>query len=632
MLGVRSMVALAATLCLVGCSDDTFHDLSPDEDEAQDSKVTLCLRVRMSDSGVPASRADGTPANETPGTDRENVVGAMLLLVYDADDNRLIDYVDLSGSQIEAMQSSPGLVVPVGARKGQRVYIYAVANPTEGMRLALSPTDEGKDVAYVSPYTDYRDVMDALVPGSGGHQTELEASADGSIPMTGVFRVGESGTGNIITIPDGDNTEEDPLTVTAEMSRIVAKMHVLAMSETDATGSSDVAYVPAKDRTAPADTGDDSARIGWIRLSDVRYMPNGINRSTYIFPHFNSAGNPMDCNMNLTGYDSGGYFNNSLYNKEFVYYGGVSLHQANVINPGYFSQAEEFDQTRLDKTNDNSNSPDRYTRGMYCPENYFDIPTSNGSFFAGYDGAIPMVTHLSVAARLTPCNIVVLKDYASMMDNFVAQYEANPDKFCETYSLTADDFTDADVSRWMAIKERYFSAGVLPDVYRDDYRIIKTHNESDAADIIKWSLMANRLWSGSDADFENGKYPAGTFHVYDTHHDGVATAEVVYTQRYLYLTAGAVNKASGANMKIKTYSVPHVGGWGYYYTYLDQLGQTSGYVTPYTSSQVTRNTYYLVTVRSFGSPGGTITRPEYIKVNTKSVDWVYDGVGDINLY
>ncbi len=77
--------------------------------------------------------------------------------------------------------------------------------------------------------------------------------------------------------------------------------------------------------------------------------------------------------------------------------------------------------------------------------------------------------------------------------------------------------------------------------------------------------------------------------------------------------------------------MPHIGGWGYYYTYLDQL-QTAQNRTPYTASQVTRNTYYLITVGNFGVPGGSTSQPEYIRVNTEPVGWDYEGKSDIDLH
>jgi len=611
-------------LTLTACSDDPAGHL-PDKD-VHDGNVALRFHMRLNGSGVPGVSRSQT--NETPGTSRENAINTISLFVYNADTDVLTDYINLTESQVEEIQSKTGLVVPISARKGQKVYIYALANQTDAMRRTFSYGLIGKNAVFASSHTDYWDVIDEFVQGSHGHQTELENNTTGAIPMTGIFRT-DGAADNVITIPDNDNND-DPLMVSTDMSRIVAKMHMLV----NIGGGVEVAYVHAEDMSAHDETTDDPYAnwIGWIRLDNVRYMPNGINKSTYIFPHVNQAGNLMDLNMNLTDYVSDNRFDSQLYDRDFVYYNGLIRHEINVTTPEHFAQAEAFDQTRLNNTMDNINHADRYTHGMYSPENYFDIPDNDG-FAKNYDGAIPVVTHLTVAARLTPRNIVVLKDYADKMDGFVNYYKDNPDQFRANYSLTVTDFTDVDVNRWeTVIRDRYFSETNSPQPYRNDYFIIRTFSEADAADLIKWSLMANKLWSGDDTDFENGKYPAMTFYVYDTNYDREATAETVFKQRFLYLTAGAVNKASETNMKIKTYSVPHVGGWGYYYTYFDQTGQTPGSIIPYAASQVTRNTYYLMTVSNIDSPGGTITRPEYIKVNTMSVDWVYDGRGDINLH
>lgn len=633
-------VVLAFTLVLAGCADDILRVPEPVTNEEQERDVYIRFRVSLAGEGVPGtsragSRADGIPDDETPGSDMENKVITMCLAVYDTASGMMLDCVYIAEDQVSQILSDNGLVVPVFARGGQDLYIYAVVNPTAKMRTLLSSGQNARDLAIYSDYSDYWDVIDEFIPGSAGHQTLLETNNAAGIPMTGVFRA-DGHADDIITIDSNHATKDDPVNVSADVSRVVAKVHVLAKSAPfTLTDGSVVEYVDAIDKTAKIRENEGSSVfsnwIGWIRLSDVRYIPNGMNKSTWLFPHENGDGKLTDLNMDLTSYVSGIGFDKSRYDSDFVYYYGVNLHKVNISPEGYMAGAETFDQNRLDLTGGSADA-NRYTRGMYCLENYFDTP-ADGSFFADNTVSIPMVTHLSVAAKLTPRNIVVAKDYADKMDKFVKMYEDSPDKFYRKYGLASDDFSDADVKRWETLlKERYFGESTLPDVYRSDFRIVRALSEKDAADLINWSLMANFLWSGEDTDFEKGRYPAATFYVYDTNYDvEEGYVDNMWTQRYLYLTAGAVNLATDENARIKTYSVPHISGWGYYYTYLDQLGQTAGNVTPYTASQVTRNTYYLVSVSNFGVPGGTITRPEYIKVNTVPVNWVYQGKGDINL-
>lgn len=640
-------VVLTVMLTLTACSDDTSGELLPDDEEAYGGSVSLHFHLRLSDggvSGVSLSRADMS----TPGTNRENAVNTICLFIYDADSNELVDDIYLTEGQVTAIQSSVGLVVPISARKGQEVYIYAVANPTEGMRRAFSLGGNVKDIFFASTRSDYWDVIEEFVPDSGGHQVALENSDTGAIPMTGIFKE-DGADGDVITIPDGDTVDDVPLKVTAEVSRVVAKVHMLVVSKTYNIDGEDLVYVNAVDISAGDKQTDGKAEdysgwIGWIRLSDVRYMPNGINKSTYIFPHVNGAGGLMDCNMNLADYVGNGEFDSRLYDRDFVYYDGLSLHEVNVVTPDNFAQAEAFDQSRLDKTI-GTDAPDRYTRGMYCPENYFDTPAEM-DFYNVQKNAIPMVTHLSIATRLVPKDLLVLTDFPEKLDAFfkAAKEAGFSNSFYKSYGITKDDINlEEDAKLWESIKKDYFGEDYtrkdpvdnekygLSQVFRKDFYMFSSRNIKEANSFINWSLVVRRLWSGDDKEFSDSKYPKNTYYVYDTKYDGVSSWSET-GRKYVYLVAGAVALADGDNIGIKLYSVPHVGGWGYYYTYIDNNNSTVGGLTPFTASQVTRNTYYLVTVNNFGTPGGTITDPEYIRVNTEPVNWDYGGRGDINLH
>lgn len=633
-------------MLFAGCSDDVLREDLPEEEKPA-GNVYIRLQMNLNSDGPAGSRAasrageGSTDPETTPGTFQEEAVNTVDILVFDAATDKLTDIVFLDETQVGQITSAGGLVVPIFAKQGQTVKIYAAVNMTAAMRQFFTLGSTGTNFSLSSTGNSYWDVINEFVPGSNGKQTTLE-TAKGCIPMTGQFKVvsvsdgdtdNTAGSGDI-TIK-GHTTKDNPLSVKADVSRIVAKVHVLAKTEEHTVTSGEkVQYAFAKEQI----NNTESEWIGWIRLENVRYILNGTNKSTYIFPQANSTEDQYlwkDPNMDLAHYRKGEMF--SDYENDFMFYDGMSLHRENISPTSHFAQAEKYvEENTWNNTVNGSDNTDRYTAGLYCLENYFDTPAAKSdddNFYATRVDAIPMITHLSIAAKLTPLSIVVRKDYKERMDEFVKAYEDDPDDFCKKYGLTAGDFKNSDSDRWTnTIKERYFGSETEANVYHTEFRIIKTQSEADAADLINWSLMINNLWSGDDADFENGKYPASTFYVYDTKYDGEQTAEATWNQRYLYLTAGAVNAATAANIKIKTYSVPHIGGWGYYYTYLDQLKQTANGKTPYTASQVTRNTYYLVTVGNFGFPGGTVTRPEYIKVNTMPVGWDYSGRGDINLH
>lgn len=649
---------LVAATCFAGCNEDTIREDFPEKEEIT-GNVYIRFRMNLSGNGIPGGTRAGegtNPGNETPGADKENAVNTIDLLVYDAESDKLTDIVPVGAEQIEQFKKNPdyNFYVSVYAGKGQKVKIYAAVNMTERMRQQFNFSRSGNDVFLSSAYNDYWNVIEEFVPGSSGKQETLENCDAACIPMTGQFVIDATGGGEI-EITEGHATKEDALQVKADVSRIVAKIHVLATMTKEFTLSTGekVRYVHAEDKTSNSEqpsgkaTEDYTNWIGWIRLKDVRYMPNAVNKSTYLFPQANNKEGLYpwkDLNMDLESYVVGGQdidmgFDTPAWAKDYVFYNGLSLHKENISAAGHLAQAEAYDSPKYNNTVNEPYSGNRYTKGMYCPENYFDSPAISADAFGNYEEALPMVTHVSIAARLTPRRIVIVKDYAEKMKVFVNGYKAKKEEFLGQYGLTTGDFTDEDVNRWEKIEKSYDAEGRkyfsgTDNLYREVFRIIKTDSEADAADIINWSLKINRLWSRNAADFENGKYPDGTFYVYDVKYDNlqVAPSAIDWKQGYLYLTAGAVAAATADNIDIKTYSVPHLGGWGYYFTYLDQLGQTQNGKTPYTASQVTRNTYYLITVGNFGMPGGSISRPEYIRVNTEAVGWDYAGRGEINLH
>ncbi len=630
-----------------GCvNDDMLPDCSSEEEKPA-GNVYIRLQMDLNSDGPGDSRAssradEGSTDPQTPGTSKENAVNTVDILVFDAATDKLAYVEFLDANRINKLTSADGVVVPIFAAQGQMVKIYAAVNMTEAMRRTFVIGAAMSDLSVSSTGSSYWDVINEFVPGSNGKQTELEA-AGGGIPMTGRFKFTdknfETEGDDVITISGEHFTEDNPLYVKADVSRIVAKVHVLALCPDLTDMQLKVKYVNTVDTEAEADPGDNWAKwIGWIRLDNVRYILNGTNKSTYIFPQSNGVASQYalkDLNMDLFSYRNGRRFTG--FEDDFMYYSGMALHKENISAQSHFSQVEEFKQETYDNTTKKSNDvADRYTDGLYCAENYFNMPAAGSEddlFCTERKDAIPMITHLSIAAKLTPRRIVVKKDFKEKMNLFVKDFVENPETFYKKYGLKPTDFTDSDKDRWNnIIKDRYFKNETDENVYRNEFRIIKTDSEADAADIINWSLMGNKLWSGDDADFERSKYPASTFFVYDTQYDGEQPAGAIWTQRYLYLTAGAVNAAKDENAKIKTYSVPHVGGWGYYYTYLDQLNLAANGEIPYRSSQVTRNTYYLVTVENFGYPGGSISRPEFIKVNTVPVGWDYSGRGHVTLH
>jgi len=677
------IVGLVAFACLAGCSrddaDEAFPEKEPTVGQEPVGMAFLRLRINLSKGGIPTgTRADAEEvADSLPGEGYENTINKLDLLVFDAESDLLRQIVPVENVQSTEKENIYKVSVPVFADKNKKLHIYAVANLPDNMRDRLSPGLSSK-CSFFSTREDYRSLMNELMPGSNGKEEDLKATG---IPMTGQLKmpVANNPEGNPdIVFTEANQSESKALEVTANLCRMVAKVHVVAKTKSFELSSGKLMeYVEAVDPKTPStmssDPGDpidptdpvegSKQWIGWIRKDSVRYILNGVNKSTYLFPQPTGSTTEyprfQDCNMNLDSYVVGGGFDQTLWERDYCFLQRADLHDKNINESERMSQVETYDPKKLSQ-----GTTDPYVKGMYCLENYFNKPQQNTEIFDRYEGrsgtdimpgenanAIPMVTHVFVAAKLTPRYIVVVGEYLQRMNELVTTFQdTDSDTFCKEYKVKPEDFTDKDVDRWNALKEwdesdagkaaggPYFSGE--GSVYRNDFRIIKTRTEQDAADIIKWSLIANKLWGGNASGIEDDKCPAGTFYVYDTNFDSVHILESQWDQRYLYLTAGAVAAAKGDNMRIKIYSVPHLGGWGYYYTYIDQTrdpyydqnGQIVRNRAPYTASQVTRNTYYVLTINNFGGPGGAITSPEFIKINTEPISWDYGGRGDINLY
>lgn len=626
---------LSAAASFAGCSEEAVMEEITDKGQTgktDASCVYIRFKMNLNESGIPGT----TRAREEYDTPTHEHINTIDLLVQDEESGKLIDIVTLSSEQIGNIDA--GITVPLNAEKGRHIEIYAAANMTESMRQKFTLRQNCSEVSVSSAANDYWDVISEFVQGS-------------YLPMTGQFKT-DAGSEQI-EITDQYDSPDNALTVTADLTRTVAKIHVLAQANEFTLNNGDkVMYVNAEDKTAnehlTLDNGDTDKYInwmGWIRLDNVRYIPNGTNKSSYIFPQTNDKAGAAygwkDLNMDLEKYLSGRDLNIGFdaptWSKDYTFYNELSLHMENISANHHFQNVERYEASKYTNTI-NRTGQDRYDKGMYCLENYFDTPSSDiEESFRSYEAVIPMVTHVTIAAKLIPRWIVVKKTYMADMDRFVEVYKSSQkEQLLKDRGLTEEDFTEQDVARWEnEIRGRYekdFTS--TSNIYSEDFRIIKTLNEADARDFLNWSLKVNGLWSRNADDFENGKYSDDTFYVYDKKYDNRSNLldEIGWTQGYLYLTAGAVATAKDDNINIKTYSVPHLGGWGYYFTYLDQLKETANGQTPYSASQVTRNTYYLVSVSNFGMPGGSIYHPEYIKVDTEPIGWTYDGKGKINLH
>lgn len=226
-----------------------------------------------------------------------------------------------------------------------------------------------------------------------------------------------------------------------------------------------------------------------------------------------------------------------------------------------------------------------YTEGIYCPENTFALDET-----IQLEGQQPQITHVCVAAKFTPKNLRVEYD--------LFDYVANQQ--------------DIEQNVKNAIAQLRPSDGKPGDVVK-----IECTSEAVASQLLLSSLqLANN----------RNEFPEGTYFYHNEE-------KTFYT--YGAMRRNATMDDIETNPGVFGDFVPYVGGWGYYYTYVDNREDYNP--TPddwnefYRHGQVERNRYYILNITGFTQPGSSVTNPNYIMVHTYSFPWKDGGSGEITL-
>ncbi|MDM8153671.1 Mfa1 family fimbria major subunit [Bacteroides gallinaceum] len=225
-----------------------------------------------------------------------------------------------------------------------------------------------------------------------------------------------------------------------------------------------------------------------------------------------------------------------------------------------------------------------YTEGIYCPENTFALDET-----IQLEGQQPQITHVCVAAKFTPQNLWVEYDLFDYVEN---QQNIEP-----------------EVKE--AIKQLRPSDGKPGDIVE-----IECTSEAVASQLLLSSLqLANN----------RNEFPEGTY--------------FYHNEKKTFYTYGAMRRNATmddieTNPGVFGDFVPYVGGWGYYYTYVDNrknYNPTDDWNEFYRHGQVERNRYYILNITGFTQPGSSVTNPNYIMVHTYSFPWEDGGSGEITL-
>ena len=391
------------------------------------------------------------------------------------------------------------------------------------------------------------------------HNENENGGGEGSnILMAGIVK-SNSGDRDIV-IPTGDGNEDTVEKITIDtpinLVRTVAKILLTCVPKSDAE-TDYVKVIDAKD--AETNPEGDGENTGWIKLAEVNYMLNVLNRKTYLDYREDTKDDDylIDPNYEMSEIISlrkeGGYGITNLdeYQRNYLFYDTQDMvEMLNTSVPTYkggerciVRSATQYDADKMevDETT-NMGKENHYTEGLYCTENtvYNDMTFANE---ADFQSAIRYVTtRVMVGAKYTPKVI------------------------------------------WDGGKEP-----------------ITTQTEKEAQGILdKVEDVDNPL--------EPVTYPAGTFW-----RD---------SQGNYYSLAGMKKKLKESP---KTDFSRYDGGWGYYYTYIDENAQNGAISKDQTRWGIKRNHYYILKVDKIIAPGSPFPGNETMRIHSELVDWIDKG-------
>ena len=582
---IYAFLSCFALLLTGGCQEQNCVE-EIDTSHARNS-LYLNLSLRVNDGSGAVSRA--TDEGVIPGTDDENTIHSLYIYLFNSETGDLVYWADIT-NLYQADNTKTYAIKLQDINLPEKVSIYLAANLTRQQAESItSPT-----APYKTNATSYTRAINEFAPYEFMPQFGVTgiSKRDIGIAMTGqaVSAAGSEQTFNNIY---QYNSLDNPLSLTVDLKRVVAKALL-----TVAPASSDIAEGYDKNE-AYAVIDSENDKKGWVRISDIYYFPNGTNKSLYWFEKENNA----DPNSDLTDYITSApgaelALNTEGYQGDFVYYNQTEQYK---LYYAYY-QAQKFDQ-ETDKNNS-------YTAGMYFLENTFTIPDGYDSPLEAYKLALPMVTSISIALRYTPKEIYVEKGLYDQLES-------------------GTGMSASERQEWADMKTKYKNKEPWDDTSWSDVGAVIFKDEADAQFVLTMSLKLNNAYISSteygnqvtNGTYSGSKFPDNTFFAF--------TPETNTDESFLYHYY-----TYGARQKIENpiYYVPYVGGWAYYYTYLDGDGTNTTNKAVYSDSQVTRNTYYILKLNKITRLGGSKTDPNNIQVNTTVVPWNKGGSLNVDLW
>ena len=306
---------------------------------------------------------------------------------------------------------------------------------------------------------------------------------------------------------------------------------------------------------------------GWIKFADVNYMLNVLNRKTYLDYREDTKDD--------------GY----------------------LIDPNY-----EMSNWIEKRTNDNETTYgikdlDAYQKEFLYYDTQAMVEMLNKSIPTTYQGG-------------EPCMVRTATLYE---DKRIGETNAtNPDHYTEglycTENMVYKDINFGDNIETFQSAIRYVTTRVMvgakytPKVIWDGGKEpITTHTEEEAKEILKEV-------KDDENPLEPVTYLAGTFW---------RDSEGNY-----YSLKGMKEKLKESP---KTDFSRYDGGWGYYYTYIDENAKNGAISKDQTRWGIKRNHYYILRVEKIVAPGSPFPGNETVRIHSELVDWVDKGSSEVEI-
>lgn len=669
----RRMLPLCLLLfaVLLGACSDMKDDIGPLPEPQPVTVGQTCFRfhISLAEPGAPTTRAEET--GESVGSDHENAIRSFYVFIFDGNYGYVTD-INLTGkveNNTEYLYSTDNLVLKSGTH-----YMVAFANLPEALydkvkNLASDPehflyipvnVGSGPSVMGMSRFYD---VINYFARDSYGRQSLLEEAPDGCIQMQGI---GKNNSGSSSFDLSEVHSKDNPLDVHFELTRSVAKVHLL-YADTEMSGGVD--FLKTYKKADETGVTNINGGIGFIRADSVYYTVNSLNRKIYLIPKEAAPDKyPKlwyeDPNMDLTSVmqqvDAKTYrYDQGKLDAEFVYtppQDYSKLTDAQFYQ--HFERAEKLDDAKLRRTN--SRQGGGYVKGVYALPNGYAKPTveqTDGNNLLANNRVNPVrsITHLQVAARLMPRELYVDRaTWTSVTDGKNTNLTDEERDFVEELfrlSTTKDGYFYEDVfmsDRGVRLAAGSAKANFELDCVHIDFgqrfqvagetTVVPntTDTEVDLYQKIErflaLCLKVQGAYRNPGTEWQANFFTPGTYWTVPLPYTDLVTGK--QETKYYFITE-RMARTPGTLTGVRNKIVPHVGGWCYFFSYIEDYNvknpeDITHYSDPnmgYVNSQLLRNTYYLpqlhrITVPGNGDDGGT-----YIEVNTFSIPWVDAGEG-----